>query len=144
MIYHWHQYTEQHQIVIFRRMKVRYRRDSTPYWHIMCDMIADDGLKFGYTKQLGITSRPDEHADIEIDQYEGAKKIQDLMAYPLKFAQEPERIRRDLIERGKKYVEMVGSSCWETSGPALKEKTNDRYEVNRSRFNVSNICFLPF
>lgn len=140
MMYHYHQFTEQHQVLIMRRLKVRYRKDSTPYWHIMCDMIADDGLKFGYTKDLGITSRPDLYADLEIDQYEGVKKIQDLLVYPLKFARDPENIRLDLIERGKKYVRMVGHSYWETSGPAMKETMNDRYEVNRSKFSVS--CVL--
>ena len=120
-----------------RSMKVRYRQDHTPYWHIACDMIADDGLKFGYTKDLGITPRPDRFSDIEIDQYEGAIKIQDLIAYPLKFAQEPEKIRKDLIERGKKYAQMIDHSCWETTGIAMKETMNDRYEVNRSKFRVS-------
>ena len=144
MVYHWHQYTDQDQVLIFRHMNVRYRKDGTPYWQIMCDMIADDGLKFGYTKNLGINSRPDKYADIEIDKYEGAKKIQDLLVYPLEYTHEPQRIRKDLIDRGKKYVQMVGSSCWASSGPAMKEKANDRYEVNRSRFSVSEACLSRF
>ena len=105
-------------------------------------MIVDDGLKFGFTKDLGITPRPDLYADLEIDQYEGAKKIQDLIAYPLKFTQNPERIREQLIERGKKYVGMVGHSYWETGGSAMKETMNDRYEVHRSKFKVSFSYFV--
>lgn len=138
MMYHYHQYTEQHQVLIMRRMKIRYRKDNTPYWHIMCDMIADDGLKFGFTKDLGITPRPDLYSDLEIDHYEGAKKIQDLVVYPLKFAHDPDKIRNDLIERGRKYIGMVGHSYYETSGPAMKETMNERYEVHRSKFSVSH------
>ena len=137
MMYHFHEYTEQPQALLMRRMKVRYRRDSTPYWHIMCDMIADDGLKFGYTKDLGISSRPHLYADLEIDQYDGGKRIQDLIAYPLKFVENPTQVRKELIERGRKYIRMVGHSCWETSGPAMRETINDRYEISRFKFSVS-------
>lgn len=54
MMYHFHQFTEQAQVLLMRRIRTKYRKDGTPYWHVMCDMIADDGLKFGYTKDLGI------------------------------------------------------------------------------------------
>jgi hypothetical protein len=138
MVYHFHQYTEQHQVLILRRTKVRYRKDGSPYWHVMCDMIADDGLKFGFTKDLGITSRPDMSYDLEIDQFEGSKKIQDLIAYPLKFARNPDQIRADLVERGRKFVAMMGNGYYETTGPAMKETVNERYEVHRSKFSVSD------
>lgn len=145
MMYHFHEYTEQDQVLLMRRIRLRYRKDNTPYWDIMCDMIGDDGLKFGFTKDLGITPRPDLYADLEIDQYDGAKKIQDLVVYPLQFAPNSETIRRKLIERGRKYVQMVGHSYHETSGPALKETMNERYEVNRSKFSVGDdeACFSP-
>lgn len=136
MMYHYHLYTEQPQALLMRRMKIRYRQDHTPYWHIMCDMVADDGLKFGYTKDLGISSGPHKYADLEIDEYEGGKKIQDLIVYPLKFVDDPAQVRKDLIERGRKFVRLVGHSYWETSGPAMRETINDRYEISRSKFNV--------
>ena len=133
-MYHFHQYTEQHQVLLMRRIRQRYRKDGTPYWHIMCDMIADDGLKFGYTKDLGIASRPDLYADLEIDQYDGARRIQDLIVYPLEYASNSQQIRKDAIERGKKYARMIGNTYWETNGPAMRETMNDRYEVNRFKF----------
>ena len=135
-MYHFHQYTEQPQILLMRRMRQRYRKDGTPYWHVMCDMIADDGLKFGYTKDLGIASRPDLYSDLEIDQYDGARRIQDLIVYPLEYALNPEQIRQEVIERGKKYARMIGNTYWETSGPAMRETMNDRYEVNRFKFST--------
>ena len=142
MMYHFHEYTEQAQVLQMRTMKVKYRRDNTPYWVISCDMIADDGLKFGYTKVLGIASRPVEYQELEIDEFDGARKIQDLIVYPLKFAHDPEKIRSDLIERGKKYVQMVGHTFWETSGPALREIINDKFQIERTKFNVSGVLLL--
>ena len=136
MMYHFHQYTEQPQVLLMRRIRQRYRKDGTPYWHVMCDMIADDGLKFGYTKDLGIASRPDLYADLEIDQYDGARRIQDLIVYPLEYAANAAKIRKDLVERGKKYARMIGNTYWETSGPAMRETMNDRYEVNRFKFST--------
>jgi hypothetical protein len=137
--YHFHQYTEEHMIMRVRNSKIRYRQSGARYWHIMCDIIADDGLKFGYTKDLSITNRPDEHADIEIDEFEGALRIQDLVVYPLEFAQNPAQIRSEAIERGKKYIRMTEGSYFETSGPALRETMNDRYEIKRFSFQV---CWL--
>jgi len=137
MLYHFHQYTEQHQVLRMRRMKIRTRQDHTQYWHIMCDMIADDGLKFGYTKNLGISNRPDKFQDLEIDEFEGALKIHDLAVYPLELASNPAQIRLDMIERGKKYVCMTRNTYLETCGPAMRETMNDRYEVKRFQFNVS-------
>lgn len=119
-----------------RRMRQRHRKDGTPYWHVMCDMIADDGLKFGYTKDLGIASRPDLYSDLEIDQYDGVRRIQDLIVYPLEYAVNPAQVRKDLVERGKKYARMIGNTYWETSGPAMRETMNDRYEVNRFKFST--------
>ena len=135
-MYHFHQYTEQPQVLLMRRIRQRYRKDGTPYWHVMCDMIADDGLKFGYTKDLGIASRPDLYSDLEIDQYDGARRIQDLIVYPLEYATSPEQIRKEVVERGKKYARMIGNTYWETSGPAMRETMNDRYEVNRFKFST--------
>lgn len=142
MLYHFHLYTEQHQVLRMRRMKIRMRQDHTQYWHIMCDMIADDGLKFGYTKNLGISNRPDKYQDLEIDEYEGALKIHDLAVYPLELALDPAGIRSEVIERGKKYVCMTRNTYLETCGPAMRETMNDRYEVKRFQFNVSWISCI--
>ena len=137
MLYHFHQYTEQHQVLLMRRMKIRVRQDHTQYWHIMCDMIADDGLKFGYTKNLGISNRPDKFQDLEIDEFEGTLKLHDLAVYPLELSPNAAQIRSDVIERGRKYVSMTGHTYLETCGPAMRETMNDRYEVKRFLFKVS-------
>ena len=137
MMYHFHGFTEQPQILLMRSMKVKYRGERSPYWLIVCDMVADDGLKFGYTKTLGITSKPTFITDLEINQFEGVRKIQDLTVYPLEYAPNSARIKSDLIARGKKYVRMVGHTFWETSGPALREILIDRYQIDHDNFSVS-------
>lgn len=65
-------------------------------------MVADDGLKFGNTKTLGIASKPSFITDLEINQVDGIRKIQDLTVYPLEYTLNSARIKSDLIARGKK------------------------------------------
>lgn len=120
-------------------MKARFRQDHTPYWQINCEMIADDGIKFGYTKCLGLAQRPDKFTDLEIDEFDGARKIQDLVVYPLQYAENAMTIRSEAISRGKRYAGMKDHSYWETSGPALRETVNDRWESKRAKFSVGNI-----
>ncbi len=148
-VYHFHQYTEEHMIMRMRTSKIRFRQNGARYWHLACDIIADDGLKFGYTKDSSITNRPDSHYDIEIDEFDGALRIQDLVVYPLDFAQNPAQIKSEAIKRGKKYVRMTEGSYFETTGPAVRETMNDRYEVKRfsfqvCRFGIDCACFLRF
>ena len=136
LIYHFHQYTQENQVMKMRKLKIKYRQNGAAYWHVSCDIIADDGLKFGYTKDLSITNRPDKFSDIEIDEYEGEIRIQDLPVYPLEFVQDSDQIKAEAIERGKKYVRMTEGSYYETSGLALRETMNDRYEIKRFSFSV--------
>lgn len=139
MMYHFNEFTEQVQVLRMRSMKVRFRKDSTPYWQINCDMIADDGVKFGYSRKLGLAQRPDLFTDLEIDEFDGSRNIQDLVVYPLQYAEDEMTIRSAAILRGRKYANMKDHSYWETSGPALRETMNDRWESKRSKFTVGNI-----
>lgn len=139
LMYHFNEFTEQGQVLRMRSMKARFRQDHTPYWQINCEMIADDGIKFGYTKCLGLAQRPDKFTDLEIDEFDGARKIQDLVVYPLQYAENAMTIRSEAISRGKRYAGMKDHSYWETSGPALRETVNDRWESKRAKFSVGNI-----
>ena len=122
--YHFHELIEQPQILLMRSIKVKYRRERSPYWLIVYDMAADDGLKIWLT-------------DLEINQFDGVRKIQDLAVYLLEYAPNSARIKSKLIARGKKYVRMVGHTFWETSGPALREIVIDRYRIDHGNFGVS-------
>lgn len=50
-----------------------------------------------------------------IDRYEGTKPIQKLSTYPLELSKKDDEIRKILIERGKRLVDLLqpqGSVCW--------------------------------
>ena len=136
VMYHFHEFTEQAQILSVRNIKKLFRTSGTPYWHVDCDMIADDGLRFGLTKNLCLASRPEEEYDLEIDFYEGARKIRDLIVYPLQYAEDHTAIRSNLLNRGKRYVEMTGHTYQEASGPAMRENMNSDFRIKRLKFTV--------
>ncbi|KAJ9627686.1 hypothetical protein H2203_002898 [Taxawa tesnikishii (nom. ined.)] len=128
LLYHWHELTEQHQVLLCRSIKKRERMDRSIYWHVQCDIVADDGIKFGMAK---------EPLALEIDEYEGARNIEDLSVFPLSFAKDPDSIRKELIARGKKYVAMAGRPVyWEVSGQAMTEKMNEGFDVKRFKFTT--------
>ena len=127
LLYHYHELTEQHQVMRMKSIKQKRYTDNTPYWKISCDIVADDGLKFGFAK---------EPLPLEIPLYGGARKIVDLLLYPLRFRQDEAEIRAELIRRGKKYAGIDGPIFWESSGPAIEEIRNDRFKTMNKKITV--------
>jgi hypothetical protein len=82
------------------------------YWEFNCDIIADDGVKFGIAK---------EPLKIRIDEFDGTCKIQDLRLFPLKFHPEREKIRMEAINRGRIYSELNKPKLVQMSGAAMGE-----------------------
>ncbi|KAL3465573.1 P-loop containing nucleoside triphosphate hydrolase protein [Aspergillus heterothallicus] len=72
------------------------RENGTRFFLITGTILNTDGRDFGRAK---IT--------VEIDQYEGARKISSLDAYPLSHHAEEESVRRRLLARGKKYLALL-------------------------------------
>ena len=72
---------------------------------------------------------------MEIDEFKGTRKIQDLAVYPLKFHKDYNKLRVHAIERGKKIV-TTERQMYEVSGPAMTETMNEAFEINYSRFSV--------
>ncbi|POR34752.1 ATPase family AAA domain-containing protein 3B [Tolypocladium paradoxum] len=92
-----------------------------------------DGKKFGYGS-LGE----------EIAEFQGARKITSLPCYPLKYHKEQARVRRDLIERGKKFVALNGVHYKSYSGIAyMKRKKGSiiKFNVQQSRIMVDPAIF---
>lgn len=132
MIYNDDEITEQPQAFLFRGMEEKWTQAGTRYWFIRADFVADSGQKFGYA------SHP---KGFEIHEYEGARKIRDLVIYPLRFYENEAALRKELIERGKKYSRLSTPTIWETSGPAMTEERNSNWETRPFKFTV---CFrLP-
>ncbi|KAF5243476.1 hypothetical protein FAUST_2832 [Fusarium austroamericanum] len=92
-----------------------------------------DGKRFGY----GNTS-------VEMEEFQGAKKITSLTCYPLQYHQNEEKLRRDLIERGKKFVSLSGVHYKSYQGIAfMKRKKGQvmKFNIQPSRVMIDPTIF---
>lgn len=118
MIYHDHEITEQSQVFLYRGMEIEYTQTGSRYWAIRADFVADSGQKFGYANYP---------KGFAIGEFEGARKIRDLITYPLRFHTSESALRQELVARGRKYASLSKPTIWETSGEAMTEERNERY-----------------
>ncbi|KAI4909816.1 hypothetical protein J4E85_011492 [Alternaria conjuncta] len=83
-------------------------------WYVDGKYLEYDGKSFG----LG------DH-QITIQAFKGHKKITSLSAYPLKYHKDPESIKKQLVDRGKKFVALQGMNYRLQKGIAyMKHKNN--------------------
>ncbi|TVY84619.1 putative AAA domain-containing protein [Lachnellula suecica] len=127
LVFHFHKYTQQPSLLLFRCMRKKTHQDGTIYWGVDCDVIADSGVRFGLARY------PE---NIEIDQFEGARKIRDLYVVPLQFMEGESELRSFLGERGRRYVALK-KSYWEVSGLAVREERNPNLAWATKRFSFS-------
>jgi hypothetical protein len=138
LVHHFHEYSEQDQLLLMRIVKYRQREDMSTYLNVVCEVISCDGKTFGVARVRSL----------EIDEYQGARKIHDLSVIPLKYFPNANSIRDEAIRRGKRFTQMathaVSHTYHEISGPAIKEEVGDDWEVKLFKFNVrapSCTCF---
>lgn len=67
------------------------------YWRLSTERIIYSGSEIGLTECI-----------IRIDRYDGCKPLYELTAVPLHFHPDKERIRHDLLERGRKFLSHCG------------------------------------
>ena len=67
------------------------------WWELSADHIYYSGSDIGFINH-----------DIEIKRYDGCKPLCELTAVPLQFHPEERRIRHDLLERGRKFLSLLG------------------------------------
>ncbi|KAF4982054.1 hypothetical protein FZEAL_2241 [Fusarium zealandicum] len=92
-----------------------------------------DGKRFGYGNMAE-----------EIEEFQGARKITSLSCYPLQYHQDEEKVRRNLIERGKKFVTLSGVHYKSYQGIAfLKRKKNMvvKFNIQPSRVMIDPSIF---
>ncbi|KAF4988519.1 hypothetical protein FDECE_15006 [Fusarium decemcellulare] len=92
-----------------------------------------DGKRFGFGNMA-----------VEIDEFQGARKITSLPCYPLNYHQNEEKVRTDLIERGKKFVTLSGVHYKSYQGIAfMKRKKNMvvKFNIQPSRVMVDPTIF---
>ncbi|KAJ7349861.1 P-loop containing nucleoside triphosphate hydrolase protein [Mycena albidolilacea] len=125
MAYRFHTFTEQHQILLARTFEYSRRENGTFCASIHCDVINNDGISFGFARER-----------IEIDAFRGARRIQDLIMYPLAYHPEKEEISARAVKRAKKFVTLPKHSYNEINGPAMREKINDEWQTRQFKFST--------
>ncbi|KAL8759199.1 MAG: hypothetical protein Q9184_003693, partial [Pyrenodesmia sp. 2 TL-2023] len=78
------------------------------FYRLECDMICGNGHMFGWVHNL-----------FDIPDFEGMAKITDLVSYPLKYHPKANRIKKQLIEKGRAYERMMGFHHMKYQGIAL-------------------------
>ncbi len=68
--------------------------------------------------------------DVEVPAFKGARKITSLSCYPLKYHKNEEKLRAELIERGKKFVSLQGVHYKSHEGMAFVKKRKQVIKVN--------------
>lgn len=127
LVYHYHEFTEQVQVLRFKSMTICHRPDMTSCWNFVCTITADDGNSFGASI---------EPLALQIDKFDGSRKILDLLLFPLKYHQDAEGIRAMALERGKRYSAISKPYPMETSGPAMGEKPDPLGRPTKYKFNT--------
>ncbi|KAL8636478.1 MAG: hypothetical protein Q9228_006128 [Teloschistes exilis] len=114
----------QPQVVKVRETEYINEQDGV-YVEVTCHSIAHDGQDFG-------TSRK----SVRIPYFDGARKIEDLPCFPLKFHSQEEAVRSELVDRGRTYVSLLDAKCQEYSGAAAMEV--EKFGDNRiQKFNCT-------
>jgi hypothetical protein len=78
-----------------------------------------DGKAFGMGK-----------LDVDINSFKGATKIANLATYPLRFHKDPDLLRQQLVERGRKFVALAGMNYRYHQGMAFYKKKRNIVKVN--------------
>ncbi|KAK7533365.1 P-loop containing nucleoside triphosphate hydrolase protein [Phyllosticta citribraziliensis] len=126
LVYHYHELTQQKQLVRFRKMtqKMDYGESRSMYWSLDCDMVVFDGEKFGLAKIKFF----------RIHQYPGAQRIVDLVAYPLEFVENKDEVFNHAVARGMRYSGIRKATYVDCDGPAMKEILNEDLKEKQFTF----------
>ncbi|KAG9251874.1 uncharacterized protein F5Z01DRAFT_254431 [Emericellopsis atlantica] len=102
------------------------------FYHIAGKYFEFDGKKYGY----GAIAE-------EITEFKGARKITSLPCYPLEYHKDAEKLRNDLVERGKKFVALSGVHFRAFSGMAFMKRKKGvlKFNITNSRIMVDPAIF---
>ncbi|KAF4966575.1 hypothetical protein FSARC_5817 [Fusarium sarcochroum] len=92
-----------------------------------------DGKRFGHG-----------NLSVEMEEFQGAKKITSLACYPLQYHQNEEKLRSDLIERGKKFVSLSGVHYKSYQGIAFMKRKKGvvmKFNIQPSRVMIDPTIF---
>ncbi|KAL0262609.1 hypothetical protein SLS55_001579 [Diplodia seriata] len=130
LVYHYHELTQQVQLLRFRKATKKKDWDQmVMYWHIDCDAVVFDGDKFGLAKI----------SHLRIDEYPGSRYIRDLPVYPLDFAKDKDSVCEHAVARGKRYSAITKAEYVECDGPAMREILNKDLKPKQFTFSVREL-----
>ncbi|KAL8833085.1 MAG: hypothetical protein Q9170_004518 [Blastenia crenularia] len=96
---------------VMQVVETAYREGPEGLWfHVSCQIIAQGGEDFGTSDER-----------IKIPMFDGAKEVEDLEGFPLSFHHDEKTIRKELIDRGKKFIGFLDPVCQEYEGTAVIE-----------------------
>jgi hypothetical protein len=123
------------QIVRFLSGHYDRHQDGSQYYSMRVRFITHDGESMGWGEQ-----------NLQINGFEGAKKVHSLSCFPLASHPERDEVRAQLLQRGRRYVELVKaeSTCQEYIGTGVTEDQKIILGGNykQVKFHVSST--LPF
>ncbi|RGP80187.1 hypothetical protein FLONG3_1721 [Fusarium longipes] len=103
------------------------------YYYVCGKFFGFDGKRFGYG-----------HTKTYIEEFQGARKITSLSIYPIQYHKNEVKLRRDLIERGKKFVSLSGVHYKSYQGIAsqvFKKAQLVRFDIQPSRVMIDTATF---
>lgn len=89
--------TNAQRCVLYNYCEERQEKDKSKYMHFECRYLNSNGTDLG-----------EAIAPIKIPFFRGAKQIQHLPAYPLKYHAEEDKVRQELIQCGQQFVSLNG------------------------------------
>jgi hypothetical protein len=100
----------EHQVLKLKMGEYGSCSNGSKFFSLELKFISHDGAKIGWAETT-----------LKIDQFEGAKKVHNLVCFPL--VQHPERkgIETQLSQRGKRYLELQQATYQEYTGAAIVE-----------------------
>ena len=68
--------------------------------------------------------------EVDVDAFKGPRKITSLATYPLKYHKDPEKVKKQIIERGERFVDMDGMHYKFHKGLAFMKKKKQVLKIN--------------
>ena len=105
------------------------RENGTRYFALRGRIISHDGEDFGYG-----------FVDVEIDDFDGSKKITLLPGFPFQYDPDQDTTRKVLIQRGRKYLSLTRGA------PVCQEYTvtygvkDNEFADGRTKTQKANVC----
>ena len=110
------------------------RENKTQYFELKGLIITHDGTEFGWGNIV-----------IEIDLFEGARRLDSLDAFPLNYSTDCEAVSDKLVTRARRYISIVDQpTCFEYLGAhaanatGIKEIVLPDGNLKPIKFNVSD------